>query len=255
MSRPPATVLDWFTGIDAAQWSAAAAWLTAIVAVIASIAAFRQLGEARRLRLAQAAPYVVAYMELNPTSQVMVDFVVKNLGATAAIDVQVVLEPPLRRTAGAEGEESEPVQIPTSIPVLVPGQEYRTLWDSAITRHGTTLPDRHEAVVTFKDSRGEASDPFRFVLDWGTLWDRHLVTQRGVHDVAEALRGINKTVRGWSEGVGAKGVGVYVRDGDARDQRARAAQEERLARRREETAAPETLADDPPGRDASDDSG
>ena len=233
-----ATLWDWLGGIEADEWSAVAAWLTALVAVVAGIVAIGQLGEARRLRREQAAPYVVAYMEVSAAADSIIDVVVKNLGQTAATDVRVTFEPPLTRAATTEkGEPAEPVELPDSLPVLVPGQEHRTFWDTAIGRHGRDLPDRHEATIIFHDpTTGERTKPFRFVLDWGPLWSRQSVTVYGMHHAATALRAIQKDVHSWREG--PRGLRVYVRDGDAKDERTRAALEEhRRARAQSEANA------------------
>lgn len=224
LSAVLATVWDWVAEIDADQWSAAAAGLTAIVAVIAGAVAIGQLGEARHLRVEQAAPYVVVVMEPSPAAQWVIDLVIRNLGATAATEVRVSIDPPIRRTAPPSRQgEPELVTLPNAIPVLVPGQEYRTLWDTAIARKDSGLPDRHDAVVTFKDSRGNSAEPLPFVLDWSPLWLRDVVTVYTEHDAAKALREINGTLKAAKESGG--GLAVVSRDGDAKDAKER----ERLA--------------------------
>jgi hypothetical protein len=221
-----ASVWDWLAGVHADQWAAAAAWLTALVAVGAAAVAFVQLGEARRLRVEQAAPYVVVTMEPSPAAQWVIDLVIRNLGATAATDVELAITPPIERAAGERGA----VLLPETIPVLVPGQEYRTLWDTAIARKDSGLPDRYEATVTFKDSHGKAAEPLRFVLDWSPLWLRDVVTVYTEHDAAKALREINKTLKESRERGASRGLAVFVRDGDAKDARTRAEWAERQAR-------------------------
>ena len=218
---------NWLAEIDANQWAAAAAWLTALVAVVAGIVAVVQLGEARRLRFERAAPYVVVCLEPSGAAEYVLDVVIRNLGATVATDVRVTVEPPMQRAAG--GKAPEPVEFPDCIPVLVPGQEYRTFWDTGIARHDSGLPDRHDAVVQFKDSRGK-NTALSFVLDWSPLWSRSVVTEYKMHDAAKALREINATLKAAKEG-GGKGLAVVVRDGDARDERTRQGLAEREAQR------------------------
>jgi hypothetical protein len=225
----PAGIQD----ISADQWTAGATVVTAVVAAVAAIVAgrvgIRQLGEARELRKAQAAPYVVAYAEPSAASSVFMELVVKNLGTTAAHDVRVVIDPQPMRAAG--GGEPRSVLLPDLIPVLVPGQEYRTFWDSGIRRKDSGLPDGHEAVVSFSDTWGERLPPLRYVLDWGPLWDRDVLTVRGMHDAAEALREIRRHMMGWSES--GAGLAVVMRDGDAKDERDHRRYAERLAARQQ----------------------
>src|SRR5690348_13418530 len=109
-----ATVNDW----SADAWAAGAGWTTAAVAVAAGTIAVRPLAEARRLQIEQAQPYVVAYMESNPSvDQRYIDLVIRNLGTTAAKDVTVTITP-LPQRSGPDGFES--VAFPKAIPTLVP---------------------------------------------------------------------------------------------------------------------------------------
>lgn len=211
-------ILGSVLGLPADDWAAIAACVTAAVAVIAAFVGLTQVFQARRLRIEQAAPYVVAYADFNAASEVFLDIVVKNLGKTAATDIRVAASPTLQRT---DDEGAQDVPIPAEIPVLVPGQEYRVFWDSGITRHKSGLPDRHEVQVTFSDSRGKNDDKYTFVLDWAPFWSRDSITVYGSHDAAKALREIAKTVQRWSEGPGSRGIAATIRDGDAKDERRR----------------------------------
>lgn len=108
--------------------------------------------------------------------------------------------------------------LPEHIPVLVPGQEWRTLWDTG-KRAKSALPDRHDATITYRDSQGE-SYTVEAVLDWRFVKDREMVTIYGAHDAAKALREMGKAMANWREGP-TGGLSVFVRDGDAKDQRQR----------------------------------
>jgi hypothetical protein len=105
------------------EWAALGAWITAGVAVAAGLIAWYQLGEARQPRLAQAQPYVIAFMADNPDRPKYVDLVIRNFGLTAATDVRVEIKRSPRRARFA-GEPCETVAWPAHIPVLVPGQEW-----------------------------------------------------------------------------------------------------------------------------------
>lgn len=167
-----AVVESWSPG----AWAALAAWTTAGVAVAAGAVAMGQLGEARRLRLEQAQPYVVAFMA-DASRPKYVDLVIRNFGLTAAADVRVEIDPVPQRSVFA-GESWETVSWPARIPVLVPGQEWRTLWDHIPSRDEADLPVRHDAVVRLTDSQRRQAFCFEYVLDWGVFRDRMRVTER-----------------------------------------------------------------------------
>lgn len=136
-----ASLLGWvdFAAWGPDDWSALAGCVTAAVAVAVGVVAWSQLGEARSLRLEQAQPYVVAFMESTPHHQGgHVDLVVRNFGSTAALNVEVRIEPVPRRSGNDLGTYQD-VKVPDKIPVLVPGQEWRTWWDTAPRRAKANL--------------------------------------------------------------------------------------------------------------------
>lgn len=159
---------------SAEGWSAGAAWVTAAIAVVAGSVAIEQLREARRIRREQAQPYLAVFTDGNNLVDArFIDLVIRNLGTTAAYDVDVEIHPAPQR-AGGDGR-ARLVWMPDRIPVLVPGQEWRTFWDFAPRRATTDLPDRHEAVVTFNDSQRQRFE-LPYVLDWSSYKDRMFVT-------------------------------------------------------------------------------
>lgn len=230
-------------------WAALAAWITAAVAVAAGYMALGQLGETRaarleqtRLRKEQAQPYVVAFLEFSEASSFFVDLVVRNFGATAAHDISLDIDPAPRRSIDADrqgeaaAERDETVWLPERIPVLVPGQEWRTLWDSG-KRLESDLPDHHAANMSYRDSQGEFYS-VETVLDWRVVKERDVVQIYGAHHAAKALQELSKTITKWKEGPGG-GLAVYVRDGDAKDERVRQTRDARLAQQRSRATAVE----------------
>ena len=177
------------------QWSATAEVTTAIVAHGAAFLGLRQLRESQALRLQQerdalsirrerAQPYVAVSMEpliaVDPKFQ---ELVIKNFGATAAYNVRIESEPEIVREWQGD---SQKVPLPL-IPTLVPGQEWRTLWDFFPRRHPAGLPDRHDVKVRFEDSHGESFE-FAYALDWAMNLDRLSVDTYGVHHGVKELK-------------------------------------------------------------------
>jgi hypothetical protein len=215
--------------LEAAAWSAIAAWATVLVAVVAGVLAYVQIRQARKLRDEEGRPYVVAYTESSAAGEWIVDLVVRNFGKTAARDVVLEADPPLLRAAAGQTPGPNPVELPERIPFLAPGQEWRTLWDTTIARHDAGLPDRYDVAVRFCDSHGNSFE-IPSIFDWGAISTRDVVTVRTMHDAAEALRELTKTAKKWSESASG-GLKVYSRDGDERDRRQREYLEEQRRRR------------------------
>ncbi|MFI6783888.1 hypothetical protein [Micromonospora sp. NPDC050276] len=202
----------WIGQTNPDTWAAGAGWTTTVVAIVASVAAFWQVREARDLRREQAQPYVIAYMETSPASEHLMDLVIKNVGTTPARDVTVVSVPPLVRTSLAD-TEWENLEIPAVLPMLVPGQEWRSYWDSGIERKDKGLPDRYEITATYKDSRNRVMEPTIAILDWASYKSRVFARVYGVHDATTALRRIDKTLTKLSQ----HGLTVFTKDGKAVD--------------------------------------
>jgi hypothetical protein len=232
-----ATVESW----SPEAWAALAAWVTVGVAAAAGYIALGQLNEAARLRREQAQPYVVAFIEPSAAGSMLIELVLKNFGATAAHDVRLKITPTPERAIDADTPpEQRHVWLPERIPVLVPGQEWRTLWDTGMRRYDEQgeprLPEHHDATISYTDSHGE---PYKTaaVLDWRMLADREIVEVYGSHHAAKALRDISKTMGAWKES-GGQGLRVFTRDGDARDPAARERHEQRLAERARQNSDP-----------------
>ncbi|GIF44407.1 hypothetical protein [Actinoplanes xinjiangensis] len=207
---------EWIGKTNPDTWAAAAGWTTACIAVIASVAAFRQVRIAREVREEQAQPYVVAFMEPSQAEQHILELAIKNFGTTAAHDVRVESNPPLVRTASEHEKESETVKLFDIMPVMAPGQEWRIFWDSTLRRKDAGLPDRFEITIYYKDSHSKEMKPTKAVLDWTVYKSRMWVSTYGQHHAAKALREISSTVSRWSEFGG--GLKVFSRDGDAKDE-------------------------------------
>ena len=162
-----------FLDISNGGWSAIAAWVALLLVAVAALVAFFQLRLGQRLRAEQAQPYVVIYAEHNAAHPHFIDLIVKNFGATAARNIAITIDPPLQRSGGGNVEEGKG---PDQIRTLVPGQEWRTFWDSTIHRKELGMPARYTATIEFSDSRERKLGPYTFDLDWGQIMDRGWIT-------------------------------------------------------------------------------
>lgn len=213
--------MDWNGSLELGpeEWQAVAAVGTLVVAAIAAVVALAQVNEAARLRRDQSRPYIVVYLErVAPT---ILDLVVKNFGVTAARGIRLRWDRPV--TMRWE-HEPQPLELFDELPLLVPGQEWRTVWDV----NGRRIDDKESSYVvevSSTDSRGRRLPDESFTLgtaqfEHAMMWDRN-----GLHEIGESLKKIERTVSRWGDGL--DGLKVYSRDGDAKDLRQ---QERREAR-------------------------
>ena len=212
--------------MSADEWQAAGTVATFVVATVAAVIALVQLGQARRLREEEARPYVVAF--LDRTEANVLDLVVKNFGLTAARDVRLSSSPELYRVW--EGKQ-EPMGTFDVLPVLVPGQEWRTMFDFYDQRGTANDLTTFALTVTSRDSRNKALPTETFVLDEAVYRSVEFMERKGMHEIAEALQTVASQTKSWTEG--QRGLSVFTRDGAAKDKR----QAERFAAIREARAA------------------
>ncbi|MFJ6416524.1 hypothetical protein [Paeniglutamicibacter sp. NPDC091659] len=204
----PPSITDWVSAVATA--------LTFVIALVALLYAKSQLKEAslarqqtKDLEMERSQPYVVAYTE-PAAAETILDLVIKNYGLTAAYDVKIDIDPWPQRAP------SEIVKLPEVIPFLAPGQEWRTMWDTSLARKDSTLPDRHEAQITYR-GLGDNVLHTEAILDWGVYKSKLYMVTYGMHDLAKAVREMNKTQKKWSEFSG--GLKVFSRSGDEKDAR------------------------------------
>jgi hypothetical protein len=192
------------TNLGSGTWLAIALWLAVALGLVALIYTHRQLKRNRELRLAETRPHVAMFMEPHPSDWHIIELVVRNFGETAAYDVQFAfVNPPT--VAQYENEHDGVVNIaelalPSTIPALAPGQEWRTIWDSALSRAelGGSIEWRFVGTVKYFDApapdgkgrrrlSGNQRHQFstKVVLDWDDLQPIQRVELMTGHDLAK----------------------------------------------------------------------
>ena len=136
----------------------------------------------------------------------IIDLVVRNFGATAALDVRIAILPSPKRASAEPPYDN--VALPEMLPTLTPGQEWRTYWDRSEERLKSELPDEHKAVVSYTDSRGKPYS-FEYRLDWSSYKGRIWTETYGTHHAAKALREIRTLMEKWQESIHG-GLAVFV---------------------------------------------
>jgi hypothetical protein len=186
-------------------WLAVAAWAALLLGVVVLVYTHRQVKKGRQLRTAQVRPQVAMFMEPHASDWHVIELVVKNFGATAAYDIKLDFVNPPTVAAYEDNEYDGPpdvaeLDLPSEITFLAPGQEWRTVWDSAISREelGGNIRSRFDGTLTYfdqprPDREGRVSKSWnkrqsfetKSVLDWATLQPVHRLELLTTHDLAK----------------------------------------------------------------------
>ena len=185
-------------------WLAVAVWAAVVLGIIALVYVSRQLKRNRELKVERMRPHVAMFMEPHAADWHVVELVVRNFGQTAAFDIEFTfLNPPT--VAQYENAHDGMVDIaelrlPSELPVLAPGQEWRTVWDSSLDRYelGGSIEWRFVGTVTYHDCPGQKtgwrwlsqrgrrrSYTSNVVLDWDDLQPVQRVDLMTSHDLAK----------------------------------------------------------------------
>jgi hypothetical protein len=204
--------MDWISdrwhdliNLGSGGWVAIAAWAALLFGVVVLLVVNRQIRKNRELKQEQVRPQVAMFMEPHAVDWHIIELVVRNFGQTAAYDVRFdFVNPP---TVAAYEDRSfdgppevDELELPSELPLLAPGQEWRTVWDSSISREelGGAIRSRFDGTLTYYDSPrplGEkGSSRFwnkrlefqsKVCLDWATLQPAHRLDMMTSHDLAK----------------------------------------------------------------------
>jgi hypothetical protein len=197
----------WHQVADAASgtWLAWAVWALLVLGLIALVYANRQIRRSHRLHNEETRPHVGMFMEPNAADWHVIELVVRNFGKTPAYDIQFkFLHPPtVAEYENAHDGYADIVELklPRQLATLAPGQEWRTVWDSALdrTQLGEGIESRFTGTVTYYDRpdtpRGwkfwqRARRPLetKVVLDWDALPPVQRIELMTTHDLAKRER-------------------------------------------------------------------
>jgi hypothetical protein len=171
---------------DSATWLAWGVWALLALGVVALAYAAVHIRRNRRLASEESRPYVGMFMEPNAVDWHVIELVVRNFGKTSAYDVSFTFPHPptvAEYENAADGyADVVDLQLPRQLPTLAPGQEWRTVWDSALDRAelGDGIESCFTGTVTYYD-RAETPRGWKLwqprrraletkvVLDWASL--------------------------------------------------------------------------------------
>ena len=195
-------VADTWFGLSSTAWDGIAAMATVAAfgaAFVGALLVLSQLKQVRDLAEEQARPYLVAMIEESAADWTLTDFVVRNIGQTAARDLAIEINPPYVRAheLGEDNRFMDAAFISGRTSVLPPGGEVRTYFDSshklgAAMKSNSGAAQSFAATLRYRDRLGkEITESFEIdpCAGLGTIrTDVH-----GLHHIAKSLRAWTKS--------------------------------------------------------------
>lgn len=225
--------LEWLpdlTAWDPADFGAASGVGTLLVAVAATVIARRQLKQARQLREEEAAPAVIVDVLPDETAGFILDLVIENIGRTAARDVKITFDPPVKSATDMAGYElTDWSPLKDGIKTLVPGRRLTAMFDSSVDRYESDLPRQYEVTVECSDSHGRPQQAVQYTIDLEPLYGALHSQVKGVHHLVKEVEKLRKAV----EPIAKKRLTVEVFDGEAELRRRAELRDERWRRHQE----------------------
>ena len=180
--------------MTAERVAALAAVVEALAVVGALFFARRQLKELAATRRDQSRAYVVAYLDFDPELRTFPNLVVDNLGSTAASNIRLRAEPPLRSSLddGTGPGIGDVGMIQHGIATLAPGQRVSTVFDSMIDRPDD-WEDTYRVDVTYSDRSGERRTD-TFTLDLVSMKHSTYIGEKGMRALVDEVKDLTKEV-------------------------------------------------------------
>lgn len=180
--------------MTAERVAAFAAVIEALAVTGALLFAWRQLTELAAARRDQSRAYVVAYLSFDPELREFPNLVVENLGTTAAYDITLEADPPLRSSfdQGAGPAVRDVGMLQHGIATLAPGQRVVTLFDSMYDRP-QDWEDTYRIDVTYRDRSNDVRTD-TFTLDLVAMKHSTYVGEKGLRALNDHIEQLTKEV-------------------------------------------------------------
>ena len=149
------------------EWVALLTALTLAAAVVAAVIALVQLRAHFVTERARSRPYVIVDFAFK---SILMQVEIKNIGATAASDVVLRVDPPFESGLSDQATTLNTVfSHPEQISMLAPGRRILYTFDRAPDYHTDKRPERYKVTATYTDL------PLQFRRPWRRGWRREVV--------------------------------------------------------------------------------
>jgi hypothetical protein len=186
------SIVGW--GTDA--WSAIGLWATIVVYLALAVFAWRQLHEARTLRIQEGRAYVIAEFR-NRSNLVYLAF--RSIGRTSAFNVRISLDTELVSSRSEDGLAWQHSAAFTSgVPSMAPGAELRFFLDMFAVRKEAGLPMQIAGRLSYDDVlKSHHEESFLIDLD---VYGPALQEAKGVADIYTEVKSMREEFEKWSDG-------------------------------------------------------
>jgi hypothetical protein len=198
-----------FLNLRADAWAAVAAWVTLTISLAAAVFVYHQLREARLLREEQSRPFVIVDVAFR---SIVVDLVVRNIGATAATNVIVFFDEPVTSSRSNGVEWPTTPLFTTGMPLMAPGRIIRFLLDTFPGRETAGLPMTLRGQVSYRSPGPRPrtyTDTFDINLE---VYRQSLIPEKGLPELIKEVEILRKEVEKWTDGT--RGLHVRATDRD-----------------------------------------
>lgn len=149
------------------EWMALFAGLTLIAAIVAAAIALRQLRAHFETTRAQSRPYVIVDFAFK---SILMQIEIKNIGATAASDVNLRVDPPFESSLRDQAETLNSIFAePEKISMLAPGRRILYTFDRAPDYYKANRPERYTVTASYTDM------PVQHHRPWRRAWRREVI--------------------------------------------------------------------------------
>jgi hypothetical protein len=186
------------------------------VLLIAAAVAGWQVLEARKLRLQQNRPFVVADFDVE--GGYITFFEVANLGTSLARDVRIAIDPPLS-SATEKVDLGKLKMLNEGIKTLAPGKRYRTFFDLGFRRVDSGLPMNYTATITYRDQDRRREFREELNLDLDLFMYLETINRAGLHEIHKQLEQIQGLMKKWSSGTGSGLIAMSLGETRAEEDR------------------------------------
>jgi hypothetical protein len=196
-----------FLNLRADAWAAIASWATLTISLAAAVFVYHQLREARLLREEQSRPFLIVDVALR---SIIVELVIRNIGATAATNVIVFFDEPVTSSRANGVAWSTTPLFTTGMPLMAPGRIIRFFLDTLPGRESAGLPMTLRGRVTYR-SAGPRPRTYTETFDINLeVYRQSLIPEKGLPELVKEVEILRKEVAKWTDGT----RGLHVRAAD-----------------------------------------